>query len=108
MIVTLTSFNGNVKKINLPNANAVKTFLVELPQNTPMHTRLNFNCDVLGFQGFITGTKLDKQAKGRDPPSVLTIYFGFIFLNHVSYISTKYSDFMKIEIFSDFQGIRYN
>ena len=31
MIVTLTSFNGNVKKINLPNAEAVKTFLVELP-----------------------------------------------------------------------------
>jgi len=25
-----------------------------------MHTRLNFNCDVMGFQGFITGTKLDK------------------------------------------------
>ena len=79
MIVTLTSFNGNVKKINLPNAEAVKTFLVELPKNTPMHTRLNFNCDVMGFQGFITGTKLDKQARGSDPHSVLTIIFIFYF-----------------------------
>ena len=60
MKVTLTSFNGNVKKINLPNDEAVKNYLVKLPSVTPMHTRLNFNCDVLGFQGFITGTKLDK------------------------------------------------
>ena len=62
MIVTLTSFSGNVKKINLPNSEAVKTFLVELPKNTPANTRLNFNCDVLGYQGFITGTKVDTYA----------------------------------------------
>ena len=59
MILTLTSFNGNVNKINLPDTESVKNFIVKLPSVTPMHTRLKFNCDVMGFEGFITGTKLD-------------------------------------------------
>ena len=38
---------------------------------------------------------------------MLTIFFVFIFSIRVSYIFTKYSDFWKIKIFSDFQKMRY-
>ena len=40
--------------------------------------------------------------------SVLTIFFDFIFFKHVSYISEKYSDFMKMKIFSDLAGYNRN
>jgi hypothetical protein len=39
------------------------------------------------------------------PKSVLTIIFHYFFLNHASYILTKYSDFPKMKIFSDLGGI---
>lgn len=40
--------------------------------------------------------------------SVLTIFFIFYFLKRVSYISEKYSDFMKMKIFSDLAGYNRN
>jgi len=40
--------------------------------------------------------------------SVLTIVLLLFFIFYVSYISTKYSDFVQIKIFSDFQNIDYN
>jgi len=51
---------------------------------------------------YLRGTSIKKLN------SVLTIVLLLFFIFYVSYISTKYSDFVQIKIFSDLPGIDYN
>jgi hypothetical protein len=53
--VKLTSFNGNTKVIAFNNANAVRSYLENLPNVLPKTMSLQVSCDALCISGVIKG-----------------------------------------------------
>jgi hypothetical protein len=53
--VTLETFNGSTKKINLASKGAVAKFVMEYPQQLPVGISVKMSCDALGLRGTIRG-----------------------------------------------------
>jgi hypothetical protein len=53
--VTLETFNGSVKKINLPSRGAVAQFVNEYPNTLPVGVSVKVACDTLGITGTLRG-----------------------------------------------------
>ena len=54
--VTLETFNGSTKKINLVSKGAVAKFIMEYPQQLPVGISVKMSCDALGLRGTMRGT----------------------------------------------------
>jgi hypothetical protein len=54
--VKLESFNGSVKKINLPSKGAVAQFISQYPTQLPVGVSVKIACDTLGISGTLRGT----------------------------------------------------
>jgi hypothetical protein len=55
--IKLTSFNGNVKRVEFPTADLAKNYLKALPNALPKTITLQVSCDALGISGHIQGVK---------------------------------------------------
>lgn len=53
----LTSFNGNTKRMEFPNANLVNQFIKALPNALPKSVTLQVECDSLTLSGHVKGNK---------------------------------------------------
>jgi hypothetical protein len=53
--VTLETFNGSVKKINLPSRGAVAQFVSQYPNTLPVGVSVKVSCDTLGITGTLRG-----------------------------------------------------
>jgi len=53
--ITLETFNGSTKKINLASKGAVAKFVMEYPQQLPVGIAVKMSCDALGLRGTIRG-----------------------------------------------------
>jgi hypothetical protein len=53
--VTLETFNGSTKKINLASKGAVAKFVMEYPQQLPVGISVKLSCDALGLRGTVRG-----------------------------------------------------
>jgi hypothetical protein len=53
--VKLETFNGSVKKINLPSKGAVAQFINTYPNQLPVGVSVKLDCDALGVRGTIRG-----------------------------------------------------
>jgi len=53
--ITLETFNGSTKKINLASKGAVAKFVMEYPQQLPVGISVKMSCDALGLSGTIRG-----------------------------------------------------
>jgi hypothetical protein len=53
--ITLETFNGSTKKINLASKGAVAKFVMEYPQQLPVGISVKMSCDTLGLRGTIRG-----------------------------------------------------
>jgi hypothetical protein len=53
--VTLETFSGSVKKINLPSKGAVAQFVNEYPNTLPVGVSVKVACDTLGITGTLRG-----------------------------------------------------
>jgi hypothetical protein len=53
--VTLETFSGSTKKINLASKGAVAKFVMEYPQQLPVGISVKMSCDALGLRGTIRG-----------------------------------------------------
>jgi hypothetical protein len=53
--VTLETFNGSVKKINLPSRGAVAQFVSQYPNTLPVGVSVKVACDTLGITGTLRG-----------------------------------------------------
>jgi hypothetical protein len=53
--VKLETFNGSVKKINLPSKVAVAQFVNEYPNTLPVGVSVKIACDTLGIVGTLRG-----------------------------------------------------
>jgi hypothetical protein len=53
--ITLESFNGSTKKINLPSKGAVAQFISTYPTQLPVGVSVKVACDALGVSGTIRG-----------------------------------------------------
>jgi hypothetical protein len=58
--ITLETFNGSVKKINLPSKGAVAQFITTYPTQLPVGIAVKVSCDTLGVRGTIRGKGLAK------------------------------------------------
>jgi hypothetical protein len=59
--ITLETFNGSTKKINLASRGAVAQFLSTYPTQLPVGVSVKIACDTLGISGTLRGTsKLTK------------------------------------------------
>jgi hypothetical protein len=58
--ITLETFNGSVKKINLPSKGAVAQFISNYPSQLPVGISVKLSCDTLGVRGTIRGKGLAK------------------------------------------------
>jgi hypothetical protein len=56
--VTLETFNGSTKKINLASKGAVAQFISQYPTQLPVGVSVKIACDTLGLSGTIRGTRL--------------------------------------------------
>jgi hypothetical protein len=54
--VTLESFNGSVKKIDLASKGAVAQFVSQYPTQLPVGVSVKIACDTLGISGVLRGT----------------------------------------------------
>ena len=54
--VTLETFNGSTKKINLASKGAVAQFITQYPQQLPVGISVKMSCDALGLRGTIRGS----------------------------------------------------
>jgi hypothetical protein len=54
--VKLETFNGSVKKINLPSKGAVAQFISTYPTQLPVGVSVKIACDTLGISGTLRGT----------------------------------------------------
>jgi hypothetical protein len=55
--VTLETFNGSVKKINLASKGAVAQFVSQYPTQLPVGVSVKIACDTLGLSGTIRVTR---------------------------------------------------
>ena len=55
--IKLTSFNGNVKRIEFANASLATNYIKALPNALPKAMTLQVSCDALGISGHIQGVK---------------------------------------------------
>ena len=53
--VNLETFNGSVKKINLPSKGAVAQFINTYPNQLPVGVSVKLDCDALGIRGTLRG-----------------------------------------------------
>jgi hypothetical protein len=53
--ITLETFNGSTKKINLASKGAVAKFVMEYPQQLPVGISVKMSCDALGLRGTMRG-----------------------------------------------------
>jgi hypothetical protein len=53
--VTLETFSGSVKKINLASRGAVAQFISTYPNTLPVGVSVKIACDTLGVRGVIRG-----------------------------------------------------
>ena len=53
--VKLETFNGSVKKINLPSKGAVSQFINTYPNQLPVGVSVKLDCDALGIRGTLRG-----------------------------------------------------
>jgi hypothetical protein len=58
--ITLETFNGSTKKINLASKGAVAKFVMEYPQQLPVGISVKMSCDALGIRGTLRGKALVK------------------------------------------------
>jgi hypothetical protein len=58
--ITLETFNGSTKKINLASKGAVAKFVMEYPQQLPVGISVKMSCDALGIRGTLRGRALVK------------------------------------------------
>jgi hypothetical protein len=56
--VTLETFNGSTKKINLASRGAVAQFVSQYPTQLPVGVSVKIACDTLGLSGTIRGTRV--------------------------------------------------
>jgi hypothetical protein len=56
--VTLETFSGSTKKINLASRGAVAQFINQYPQQLPVGISVKMSCDALGLRGTIRGKAL--------------------------------------------------
>ena len=56
--VKLETFNGSVKKINLPSKGAVAQFINTYPNQLPVGVSVKLDCDALGIRGTLRGLSL--------------------------------------------------
>ena len=54
--VTLETFNGSTKKINLASRGAVAQFVSQYPTQLPVGVSVKIACDSLGIRGTLRGT----------------------------------------------------
>jgi hypothetical protein len=54
--ITLETFNGSTKKINLASRGAVAQFLSTYPTQLPVGVSVRVACDALGVSGTLRGT----------------------------------------------------
>jgi hypothetical protein len=55
--VTLETFNGSTKKINLASRGAVAQFVSQYPTQLPVGVSVKVACDTLGISGTLRGTR---------------------------------------------------
>ncbi len=55
--IKLTSFNGNVKRMEFPTTYLAKKYLTALPNALPKAITLQVECDALTLSGHIRGNK---------------------------------------------------
>jgi hypothetical protein len=55
--IKLTSFNGNVKRVDFSTAYLAKQYINALPSALPKTITLQVSCDALGISGHIKGVK---------------------------------------------------
>jgi hypothetical protein len=53
--ITLETFSGSTKKINLASRGAVAKFVMEYPQQLPVGISVKLSCDALGLRGTVRG-----------------------------------------------------
>jgi hypothetical protein len=53
--VTLETFSGSVKKINLASKGAVAQFISQYPNTLPVGVSVKLSCDALGVRGTLRG-----------------------------------------------------
>jgi hypothetical protein len=56
--VTLETFSGSTKKINLASRGAVAQFISQYPNTLPVGVSVKVACDTLGLRGTIRGTRV--------------------------------------------------
>ena len=56
--ITLETFNGSTKKINLASRGAVAQFVSQYPTQLPVGVSVKIACDTLGLSGTIRGTRV--------------------------------------------------
>lgn len=56
--INLETFNGSVKKINLPSKGAVAQFISTYPNTLPVGVSVKVSCDALGVTGTLRGKAL--------------------------------------------------
>ena len=56
--VTLETFNGSTKKINLASKGAVAQFISTYPTQLPVGVVVKLSCDALGVSGTLRGKKV--------------------------------------------------
>jgi hypothetical protein len=56
--VKLETYNGSVKKINLPSKGAVAQFISTYPNQLPVGVSVKLSCDMLGVSGTLRGKAL--------------------------------------------------
>jgi len=54
-IVTLETFSGSTKKINLASKGAVAQFISTYPNQLPVGISVKVSCDALGIRGTLRG-----------------------------------------------------
>ena len=55
--INLETYNGSVKKINLPSKGAVAQFINTYPNQLPVGVSVKVACDVLGVRGTLRGNR---------------------------------------------------
>ena len=53
--ITLETFNGSTKKINLASKGAVAQFISQYPTQLPVGVSVKIACDALGVRGTLRG-----------------------------------------------------